>query len=160
WTVCVGVLGWLLATGCATAADSPKAGERYLRFRAHDTTSYGILEGDRVRRLSGELFGTFTKTEQTYRLEDVTVLTPTVPTHVLPLAINSRSHLGNGEIPAKYRVPQPFFKSPSCLVASGEAIVLPADSPGPVHSEAELVIVIGKKASKVPKERAMDYVFG
>jgi 2-keto-4-pentenoate hydratase/2-oxohepta-3-ene-1,7-dioic acid hydratase in catechol pathway len=160
WTLTSGVLGWLLATGFAAAADPPKAGERYLRFRAGDVTSYGVLEGERVRRLSGDLFGTFTRTDQTYPLADVKLLTPTVPTQVLALAGNYRSHLRDEVVPPKFRIPQPFFKSPSCLVADGEAIVIPADSPGPVHYEAELVIVIGKKASKVPKERALEYVFG
>src|SRR5690606_6224708 len=35
----------------------------------------------------------------------------------------------------------------------------PSDA-GPVHYEAEMVIVIGKRAKNVPREQAMDYVFG
>jgi 2-keto-4-pentenoate hydratase/2-oxohepta-3-ene-1,7-dioic acid hydratase in catechol pathway len=159
-TLTYGVLGWLLYTGCAAAADKPKAGERYLRFRAAGTTAYGILEGDRVRPLSGDLFGTFTKADRTYALKEVKLLTPTVPTQVLALAGNYRSHLKGEAIPPKFRIPQPFFKSPSCLIADGEAIVIPKDSSGPVHFEGELVIVIGKRASQVPKEKALDYVFG
>jgi 2-keto-4-pentenoate hydratase/2-oxohepta-3-ene-1,7-dioic acid hydratase in catechol pathway len=155
-----GMLGSFLSTAVAVAADPPQAVARYLRFRAGDTTAYGILEGDRVRQLSGDLFGTFTKTERTYALKEVKLLTPTVPTQVLALAGNYRSHLGNEEVPPKFRIPQPFFKSPSCLIANGENIVIPKDSPGPVHFEAEMVIVIGKKARKVPEDRALDYVFG
>jgi 2-keto-4-pentenoate hydratase/2-oxohepta-3-ene-1,7-dioic acid hydratase in catechol pathway len=150
----------LLATVGAVAADPPKAGDRYLRFSVNGDTAYGLLEGDRVLRLSGDLFGAFQKTDETYALEDVKVLAPTVPTQVLALAGNYRSHLRDEAIPAKFQIPQPFFKSPSCLIANGENIVIPNDSPGPVHFEAELVIVIGKKASKVPKERALEYVFG
>ncbi len=160
WTPMAGILGLFLSTAWAVAADPPQAGQRYLRFRAGDTTAYGILEGGRVRELQGDLFGTFSKTDRTHALKEVTLLTPTVPTQVLALAGNYRSHLGDETIPARFRIPQPFFKSPSCLVADGEAIVIPADSPGPVHFEAELVIVIGKKASKVPRERALEYVFG
>jgi 2-keto-4-pentenoate hydratase/2-oxohepta-3-ene-1,7-dioic acid hydratase in catechol pathway len=154
------VLGWLLSTTCAVAADPPQAGERYLRFRAGDTTAYGVLEGDRVRQLSGDLFGRFTKTDQTYALKEVKLLMPTVPTQVLALAGNYRSHLGDSQVPPKFRMPQPFLKSPSCLIADGETIVLPKDAPGPVHAEGELVIVIGKKARKVSVDRALDYVFG
>jgi 2-keto-4-pentenoate hydratase/2-oxohepta-3-ene-1,7-dioic acid hydratase in catechol pathway len=45
-------------------------------------------------------------------------------------------------------------------VADGEHIVIPKDSPGPVHFEAELVVVIGKTTRKVSKEEALDHVFG
>jgi 2-keto-4-pentenoate hydratase/2-oxohepta-3-ene-1,7-dioic acid hydratase in catechol pathway len=159
-TLACGILGWLLSTGVSVAADAPRGGERYLRFQAGGVTSYGVLEGDRVRQLSGDLFGKFTKTDRTYALPEVKLLTPTVPTQVLALAGNYRSHLRTDALPPTARIPQPFFKSPSCLIASGETIVIPKDSPGPVHLEAELVIVIGKKARKVPKERALDYVFG
>jgi 2-keto-4-pentenoate hydratase/2-oxohepta-3-ene-1,7-dioic acid hydratase in catechol pathway len=160
WTLLSGILGLLLSAAWAVAADPPQAGQRYLRFRAGDTTAYGILEGGRVRELQGDLFGTFSKTDRTHALKEVTLLTPTVPTQVLALAGNYRSHLGDEEIPPKFRIPQPFFKSPSCLVADGEKIVIPKDAPGPVHYEAELVIVIGKRARKVPNERALEYVFG
>jgi 2-keto-4-pentenoate hydratase/2-oxohepta-3-ene-1,7-dioic acid hydratase in catechol pathway len=113
-----------------------------------------------ARALSGDLFGTFTKTDRTYGLGEVRLLTPTVPTQVLALAGNYKSHLRDEVIPPTFRIPQPFHKSLSCLIASGETIVIPRDSPGPVHLEAEMVIVIGKKARKVPKERALDHVFG
>jgi 2-keto-4-pentenoate hydratase/2-oxohepta-3-ene-1,7-dioic acid hydratase in catechol pathway len=66
---------------------------------------------------------------------------------------------GGGEIPEKFKIPQPFFKSPSCLVPQGGEIKIPHDSKT-VHYEAELVIVIGKKAVNVPKDKALDYVLG
>lgn len=66
---------------------------------------------------------------------------------------------GTGEVPKLFQSPQPFFKSPSCLVPSGADIVLPDDAKT-VHYEAELVIVIGRKARNVPREDALDYVFG
>jgi hypothetical protein len=34
----------------------------------------------------------------------------------------------SGEVPEKFRVPQPFFKSPSCLVPDGADIRIPHDS--------------------------------
>ena len=69
--------------------------------------------------------------------------------------------MGDETIPPRFRIPQPFFKSPSCPIASGEAILIPKDSPGPVHLEGELVIVIDKKACEVPRERGpLDYVDG
>lgn len=145
----------------AHAAEAEKAaGKKYLRFQAGETVAYGLLEGDRVRQLDGDLFGAFKTTEKTHALKDVKILTPTRPTQVLAMAGNYKSHLQNAEIPAKFLIPQPFFKSPSCLIPHEAEIVIPKDSPGPVHYEAELVIVIGKTCRKVTKEKALDYVFG
>lgn len=152
--------GLFLLSSLVVATESAKAGERYLRFQVGDATAYGVLEGDRVRELDGDLFGEFSRTERTHALKDVTLLPPTKPTQVFALAGNYRSHLGTDEIPPLLRIPQPFLKPVSCLIASGETIVIPKDAPGPVDAEGELVIVIGKRASKVSKENALDHVLG
>ena len=53
-----------------------------------------------------------------------------------------------------------FHKSPSCLIAHGETMVLP-DIPATIfEGEAEIALVIGKACSNVPASKAMDYVFG
>jgi len=132
---------------------------RYLRFQKGEILSYGLLEGNRVRQLEGDLFGKWTKTETTYALNDVKLLPPTKPSQVLALAGNYRSHLGAEATPPQFQIPQPFLKSPSCLVGHGDAIVLPKDATT-VHFEGEMVIVIGRNCRKVLKEKAMEYVFG
>jgi 2-keto-4-pentenoate hydratase/2-oxohepta-3-ene-1,7-dioic acid hydratase in catechol pathway len=133
---------------------------RYLRFQNGDQIAYGVLEGQRVRQLDGDLFGRWSKTDTTHALSDVKLLPPTEPSHVLALAGNYRSHLAGAPVPAaKFQIPQPFFKSPSSLIGHEEAIVLPKDSRD-VHFEAEVVIVIGKTCRKVPRNEALDYVFG
>ena len=132
---------------------------RYLRFQKGDTVAYGRLEGDQVRQLAGDSFGEWTPTETIYSLSEVKLLPPTRPTQVFALAGNYRSHLGDEAIPPKFQIPQPFLKSPSCLIGSGDAIEIPKDAKT-VHYEAELVIVIGKKCRNVSKEDALDYVFG
>jgi 2-keto-4-pentenoate hydratase/2-oxohepta-3-ene-1,7-dioic acid hydratase in catechol pathway len=53
-----------------------------------------------------------------------------------------------------------FHKSPGCVVGHGETVVLP-DIPFSIfEGEAELAVVIGKRAHNVPAARAMEYVFG
>jgi 2-keto-4-pentenoate hydratase/2-oxohepta-3-ene-1,7-dioic acid hydratase in catechol pathway len=64
-----------------------------------------------------------------------------------------------GEVPAKFQIPQLFFKVPSCLIADGETIVIPPGT-NEVHYEAELVIVIGRKAKNVTEQEAKDYILG
>jgi 2-keto-4-pentenoate hydratase/2-oxohepta-3-ene-1,7-dioic acid hydratase in catechol pathway len=149
----------LMAAASAWAAEPNHAAVRFLRFQKGQTVAFGMLEGERVRELAGDLFGTWAKTEKTYALSEITFLPPTKPSQVLALAGNYKSHIGEGSVPPKFRMPQPFLKSPSCLVGHGASIVIPDDARD-VHYEGELVIVIGKTASRVSKERAMDYVFG
>lgn len=131
----------------------------YLRFEHQGSIAYGKVQGDQVVRLEGNLFGDFRVTGQMIPLSEVKVLPPTRPSQVLALAGNYRSHLNSESIPPKFQIVQPFFKSPSCLIGQGESIVLPSDSTD-VHYEAELVIVIGKRCSRVSEDQAMDYVFG
>lgn len=53
-----------------------------------------------------------------------------------------------------------FHKSPSAVIGHGDTMVLP-DAPATIfEGEAELAIVIGKRASNVKAADAMDYVFG
>lgn len=132
---------------------------RYLRFQKGEMVAYGILEGDQVRQLAGDLFGNNSKTEVTHHLADVKLLPPTVPSQVLAMAGNYRSHIAGTTTPAKFQIPQPFHKSPSCLIGHEDAIVIPKDARD-VHFEAELVIVIGKECRKVSRDQALDYVFG
>ena len=183
----------VLLTAAAYAGNGSTA-TRYCRFQAGDRVAYGVVEGERVRELEGDLFASPRKTDRTYPLDDVKLLVPTRPTQVVALAGNYRSHLGqdavtttitttttvvtdrqSGEtsaqstttsetrsaehVPERFQIVQPFFKSPSCLVANGGEIVLPRDA-GPVHYEAELVIVIGKRTRNVSEEDALGHVFG
>ena len=53
-----------------------------------------------------------------------------------------------------------FHKSPGCVIGDGDTMVLP-DVPAAIfEGEAELALVIGKRAANVPAAKAMEYVFG
>lgn len=156
---CRARLGWLCffcgAAARATGADDAVA--RYVRFQDGNTVAYGLVEGDRVRQLDGDLYGQWKKTDKTYALKDVKLLFPTTrDAKVFAVGLNYRSHLEDRPVP---KVPEIFIKVPSCLIGPGEAIVLPSGS-SDVHYEAELVIVIGKQARKVSPEQARDCILG
>ena len=53
-----------------------------------------------------------------------------------------------------------FHKSPSAVIGPGDTMVLPDVPAGIFEGEAELAVVIGKRASHVRAADAMDYVFG
>ncbi|HTE84040.1 MAG TPA: fumarylacetoacetate hydrolase family protein [Dehalococcoidia bacterium] len=53
-----------------------------------------------------------------------------------------------------------FHKSPNSVIGDGDTMVL-TDVPATIfEGEAELGLVIGKKATNVPAAQAMDYIFG
>lgn len=146
----------------ARAADKPAKDQviKFARFKMNDDVSFGIVEGDKVREISGTIFGDWEKTDKVHALSDVTLLTPSRPRHVFAMAGNYKSHLSDGEIPPKFRTPQPFFKSPSSLVRHEGRIMIPEGATEEVHYEAEMVVVIGKRARNVSKENALNHVLG
>ena len=145
-----------LLSVCGRSLAAQKKVTRYVRFRVGKTVAYGIVEGDRVRQLDGNLFRSWKPTDVTHKLSEIKLLVPSRPSKVLAAARNYRSHAGENTAPAE---PQLFSKVPSCLVAAGENIVIPKGATN-VHYEAEMVIVIGKRAKNVSKQRALDYVLG
>lgn len=80
------------------------------------------------------------------------------PEKILCVGLNYAAHSAecNADLPT---VPVIFSKFNNTLAAHQEAIPLPPCT-SKVDYEAELVIIIGKTASNVSKENALDYVFG
>src|SRR5215813_3168657 len=53
-----------------------------------------------------------------------------------------------------------FHKSPGCVIGDNDTMILP-DVPATIfEGEAELALVIGKRADNVPAAKAMEYIFG
>jgi 2-keto-4-pentenoate hydratase/2-oxohepta-3-ene-1,7-dioic acid hydratase in catechol pathway len=64
-----------------------------------------------------------------------------------------------GQVPSKFQIPQVFFKTPSCLISTGEDIVIPPGT-NDVHYEAEVVVVIGRTAKNVDLDKAQECILG
>ncbi len=78
------------------------------------------------------------------------------PTNIDAMAVNYMED-GTRSAPAPINA---FHKSPSAIIGPGDTMVLP-DVPATIfEGEAELAVVIGKRASNVKAADAMDYVFG
>ena len=144
----------VLALGSAPAV--PAQVTRYVRYTAEGRTGYGVLEADRIRELSGDLFGNPRPTGRSVPLAGASLLAPIVPGKVIAVGLNYKSHLGERPT-AQY--PGLFAKMPTSIVGPGADIIYPPDA-GNLHYEGELVVVIGKRASKVSAADAPQYVFG
>ncbi len=128
----------------------------FVRYEYQDRISYGVLDGDRIQRIEGDLYGEHTLTETTVDLSAVKLLPLSEPQKVIAVGLNYRSHIGDRP-PAAY--PGLFAKYPTSLVGHEADIVRP-EGAGNLHYEGELVLVIGKRAKNVSESEALDYVFG
>jgi 2-keto-4-pentenoate hydratase/2-oxohepta-3-ene-1,7-dioic acid hydratase in catechol pathway len=78
------------------------------------------------------------------------------PANIVCMAVNYMED-GTRTEPAPINA---FLKSPGAIIGPGDTMVLP-DVPATIfEGEAEVAVVIGKRASAVPAAEAMSYVFG
>lgn len=131
---------------------------KFARFETAGTVKYGIVEGDNLQEIQGDLFGDHTLTGNVYGLPTVKLLVPCTPSKLLALGLNYALHVQESSRKQPER-PEPFYKVPSSLCNPGDPIRIPPGA-GETHFEGELVVVIGKPARRVPKEAALEYVFG
>ena len=145
------VLGVIAATTAAHA----DAQTSYVRYEQAGDTWWGELDGSTIRQLSDAPYLGGIRTGRTTTESAVTMKAPVDPTLVFMTAFNFRSHI-SGE-PAEY--PGLFTVPASSLIGPGENIVRPAGSEN-LHYEAEMVVVIGRRAVNVSPEDAPGYIFG
>ena len=80
------------------------------------------------------------------------------PSKIVCIGLNYRDHAAETKAEAP-KEPVIFFKATTSLVGPNDALVRPLNSTK-VDWEVELAVVIGKKASYVPKQKALDHVAG
>jgi len=109
------------------------------------------LFGDsQPRELRGQVAG--------YSLDKIEFLPATYPSKILAIGRNYVDHAIEGGA-APPEAPLLFNKLPNSLSAHNTPIILPAISQK-VDYEAELAVVIGRRASRVSEAEALKYVFG
>lgn len=129
---------------------------KYIRYRRGSATAYGILDGDTILELRGDLFGDHKETGVARSLADVKLLYPCEPPKILAVGLNYKSHLGDRKAPEH---PEIFYKPLSALQHPDEPIVIPTAARN-VHYEGELVLVIGKRVKRASPDEARAAIFG
>jgi len=138
---------------------------KILRFAISRAIKYGVLEDGRVRVILGTPYSHFKNpgsslklTQSTYKLEEVRLLAPCLPSKVVALGLNYRSHAEEFELQIP-SVPLIFLKPSTAVIGPEDKIVYPRVSKR-VDYEGELAIVIGRKAKAVDRARAKEYILG
>lgn len=137
------------------------AAMRVIRFIDGDGLEhYGReLDGGEAELLHGDPFTGFKPTADRTAIKRL--LPPIEPTAILCIGKNYADHAAEmgGNVPEH---PLLFMKNPAAVIASGEAIVLPACcmDPPEVDYEGELVVIIGEAAKNVSEADALKHVLG
>jgi 2-keto-4-pentenoate hydratase/2-oxohepta-3-ene-1,7-dioic acid hydratase in catechol pathway len=136
--------------------------DRIYRVEQDGQTFFAVERGGELRRASGDPFAggaAFTaSTPVRGGLGGVRVLAPVVPSKIVCVGLNYKDHAGEvgKALPAE---PLLFIKPSTAVIGPGEPIRIPPGV-GRVDHEAELGVVIGRRAHRVPAARAWDYVLG
>jgi 2-keto-4-pentenoate hydratase/2-oxohepta-3-ene-1,7-dioic acid hydratase in catechol pathway len=135
---------------------------RFARLRGHPGTGsgplYTRLEGQTAHALDGPPWSGGRETGVTHAWTEADLLCPALPSKLVCVGRNYAAHareLGNEPPPE----PLLFLKPPSALLDPGGTVLLPPDS-ARVEHEAELAVVIGRRAKNVARESALAHVFG
>lgn len=132
--------------------------EKYVRYSAGDKLSYGLVRENKVIQLDGDQFEDFKITDIEHELSAVTLLAPCVPTKLIGLGQNYRDI----EIKPDTKLPiDPLYHiGPASSVLNPGEDILKLPMTKELAFEAELAIVIGRKAHLVPLEEVQDYIWG
>ena len=131
---------------------------RIVRAKHQDEVFYAILEKDAVERLNGTPYDGIERDGRKYSVADVQLLAPAEPTKIVCVGKNYKAHADEMK-EGQPEEPLLFLKPNTCIVGNGDNVVYPALSKR-VDYEAELGVVIGKKAHAVESGHAAEYIFG
>lgn len=133
--------------------------DKIYRVEQNGDRFYAVARDGELLRTSGEPFtGLTVGAAVRGGLAAVTVLAPVRPSKIVCVGLNYKDHAG--EV-GKALPPEPllFLKPPSAVIGPGDPIRLPSGA-GRIEHEAELGLVIGKRAHRVKAANAWEYILG
>lgn len=131
---------------------------KIVRFEHGDHIKFGILQGEEIRVMYGDIFDEYQISEEALPLKTVKLMSPCSITKAVCVGLNYHGHARemNLELPIE---PLIFLKPSSTLNHPDGNIEYPSIS-SDLHFEAEFAIVIKKKAKNVKVQDAADYILG
>ncbi|HXW05360.1 MAG TPA: fumarylacetoacetate hydrolase family protein [Vicinamibacterales bacterium] len=130
---------------------------RFYRIDYRGTPRHVVEEAGIWRLVEGDLFGHF-ETGDPVESGSACLLAPLVPSKIVAVGLNYKDHAAEQNKPLP---PEPliFLKPSTAVIGPGEPIVLPPGA-GRIDHEAEVGVVIGRRASRVTEADARHHVFG
>jgi len=131
---------------------------KFIRFKKDDFISYGLLEGEKVKIIQGDIFGDYEITDSFYDITEIDFLTPCMPSKIVCVGLNYRSHAQEMKLDLP-KEPVIFIKPSTSILAHRGEIIRPEMSQR-VDYEAELALVMGRQAKNIKPDEAVDYILG
>ena len=132
---------------------------KIVRYKKDNEIKNGILKGEDIYNIQGDIFSEFSPAEKTAVLEEVELLAPINPPNIIAIGLNYRQHAveTGAEIPER---PVIFLKATNSLADPNSDIILPKIAADEVDFEAELAVIISKKAKNIETVEVEDYILG
>ncbi len=128
------------------------------RFIFDGKEMYGEVREDVVRIIQGDIYDTYTVSDIFLKASDIKILPPCCPSKVVCVGLNYRDHqLEMNEFADAF--PKIFIKPSTAITAHNEKIICP-DGVDRVDFEAELAVIIKKRAKNIDKGSANEYILG
>ncbi len=131
---------------------------KFVRFKKGNMISYGAIGEGYVQRIKGDIFKKYEITNELYKINEIKLLTPCVPSRIIAVGLNYKDHI----IEMKHDMPDEpviFMKASTAVVGPEARIIIPKNA-GRIEYEAEVGLVIGKPVKNVEPEIALDYILG
>lgn len=131
--------------------------KRFYRIEYQGAPRHVVEQDGRWRLVEGDIFSGYEAGEAVgssgHRL-----LAPVVPSKIVAIGLNYKDHAAEQNKPLP-KEPMMFLKPSTAVIGPGDAIVLP-EGAGRIDHEAEVGVVIGRRASHVSEAEAREYVLG
>ena len=138
---------------------------RIVRFAAQGKSRHGVLAESVIRGFPSNPFiqfkrfgRSFALDGSTYKLDEVKLLAPCLPSKIVCLGLNYRTHIEETKL-AVPTVPLIFLKPSTAVIGPEDKVILPRLWRH-VDYEGELGVVIGREAKDMPEDKAKEYVIG
>jgi 2-keto-4-pentenoate hydratase/2-oxohepta-3-ene-1,7-dioic acid hydratase in catechol pathway len=138
--------------------------DRIYRIEWKGEARYAVERGGVLSLVRGDIFGQYEAAEQVAAgsgvafTPGVRVLAPVVPGKIVAIGLNYKDHAAEQGKPLPVE-PMIFLKPSTAVIAPGDPIRLPPGL-GRIDHEAEMAIVMGRRATRVPVSAAGEHILG
>lgn len=139
--------------------------DRIFRIDFRGAVRHAIERDGRLCLIEGDLWGEYRMGEPLAEGEfprdlpaGARLLAPVIPSKIVAIGLNYRDHAAEQSKPAPTE-PVIFVKPSTAVIGPGDPIRLPSGV-GRIDYETEVGVVIGRRATRVPRERALEHVLG
>ena len=131
---------------------------KIVRYKKEDQIKKGILDGDQIKVIKGDLSGDYSISDQQDNLEEADLLAPCQPRKIVCVGLNYKDHAQELDMDLPEE-PIIFLKPSSAVIGPNSVIKYPNMSKQ-VDYEAELAVVIKDKIKNVTPKEAAEHILG